>query len=146
MANKYHRLFCLNLGFNGRSFHPSPPKKRSNIIHTIGVLMKINAPRDFKFEGSPSNLSTPTPIHPQVIATKLNRATFRSVLILGLILLTFRHLLRAYRFTCWVPHSKSQAHPSQAKGYSISLKSSLRHRQACPRLPTKQYRVPTSKP
>ena len=58
--------------------------------------MKINAPRDFKFEGSPNNLSTPTPIHLQVIAIKLNRATFRSVLILGLILLMFLIVLIAY--------------------------------------------------
>ena len=38
----------------------------------MGVLIKIKAPSDSKFEGSPSNLSTPTPIHPQIITTKLN--------------------------------------------------------------------------
>ena len=62
----------------------------------MGVLIKIKAPSDSKFEGSPSNLSTPTPIHPQIIATKLNMATFRSVLVLGLILLMFLIILIAY--------------------------------------------------
>ena len=62
----------------------------------MGVLIKIKAPSDSKFEGSPSNLSTPTPIHPQIIATKLNMATFRSVLVLGRILLMFLIILIAY--------------------------------------------------
>ena len=62
----------------------------------MGVLIKINAPSDSKLEGSPSNLSTPTPIHPQIIATKLNMATFRSILVLGLILLMFLIILIAY--------------------------------------------------
>ena len=87
MANKYQRLFCLKFSFKGRSFQPSPAKRRSKIMHTIGVLIKINAPSDCKLEGCPSNLSILMPTHPQTITTKLNMATFRSVLLLVLIFL-----------------------------------------------------------
>ena len=79
MANKYQRLFCLKFGLKGRSFQPSPAKRRSKIMHAIGVLIKINAPSDCKLEGCPSNLSSPTPTHPQTITTKLNMATFLNV-------------------------------------------------------------------
>ena len=75
----------------GRSFQPSPPKRRSKIVHKSGVAIKIKAPRDSKFEGSPNNLSTPTPIQPQITAIKLNIATFLKVFDLVFILLIFKN-------------------------------------------------------
>ena len=50
-GNKYQRVFRLKLGFNGRSFQPSPPKRRSKTIHKMGEEIKINAPSDSKLEG-----------------------------------------------------------------------------------------------
>lgn len=69
----------MKRGFKGKSFHPSPPKRRSKSIQTIGVAIKINDPSDSKLEGSPSNWFNPTPIHPQEMAAKLNMATFLKV-------------------------------------------------------------------
>ena len=81
----------MNKRYKGRSLQPSTQKRRSKIEKKSGVAIKIKAPRDSKFEGSPSKLFTPTPIQPQITAIKLNIATFLKVFDLVFILLIFKN-------------------------------------------------------